>query len=190
MGKRQRQTQRRTVTYARVVATVGVVLSMLVGGGTAAAVPPPTPTAAPYPVPYQFLASAAAVLLSGDADPPGANNWTCRPSQIHPNPVVLVHGLLANKNDNWQTYAPLLATTATASLPSLTASFPATNHRSPSSQGGERSRRARKNWPASSPRFWERRVRRRSMFSGTRRAASCPTITPSSSGAPPRSTST
>ncbi len=99
-----RQQRRRTVASVSVLAAVGILLSMLLGSGTAAGATPP-----PLPVPYRFLASAGAVLFNGDADPPGANNWTCRPSSDHPNPVVLVHGLLANKNDNWQTYAPLLA---------------------------------------------------------------------------------
>jgi triacylglycerol lipase len=31
------------------------------------------------------------------------------PSAAHPEPVILVHGLLANETDNWQTYGPLLA---------------------------------------------------------------------------------
>ena len=44
-----------------------------------------------------------------DADPPGANNWACKPTARHPRPVVLVHGTAGNKNTNWQTYAPLLA---------------------------------------------------------------------------------
>jgi triacylglycerol lipase len=44
-----------------------------------------------------------------DADPPGANNFSCRPTSRHPRPVVLVHGTGGNKNTNWQTYAPLLA---------------------------------------------------------------------------------
>jgi triacylglycerol lipase len=62
-----------------------------------------------YPVRYDFLTSAVLAGLRVGADPPGANIWTCRPSAAHPNPVVLVHGTGGNENDNWQTYAPLLA---------------------------------------------------------------------------------
>ena len=65
--------------------------------------------AAPYPVPYDFLTSAVLAGLRVDADPPGANIWSCHPSAAHPEPVVLVPGTGGNKNDNWQTYAPLLA---------------------------------------------------------------------------------
>jgi triacylglycerol esterase/lipase EstA (alpha/beta hydrolase family) len=60
------------------------------------------------PVPYEFITSAVVAGLHPDASPPGANDWHCRPSAAHPEPVVLVHGLTGNKNTNWQTYAPLL----------------------------------------------------------------------------------
>ncbi len=63
----------------------------------------------PLPVPYSFLPAAVIAGLSFDADPPGANDWSCRPSAEHPTPVVLVHGLTGNKATNWQTFSPLLA---------------------------------------------------------------------------------
>ena len=43
------------------------------------------------------------------AMPPGSNNWSCRPSSTHPDPVVLVHGTLANEAFSWQALSPMLA---------------------------------------------------------------------------------
>ncbi len=65
--------------------------------------------AAKYPVSYNFLSSAVLAGTQVNADPPGSNDWSCRPTARHPRPVVLVHGTAGNKNTNWQTYAPLLA---------------------------------------------------------------------------------
>jgi triacylglycerol esterase/lipase EstA (alpha/beta hydrolase family) len=72
---------------------------------------PATPAGADeeYPVPYLFSANIVAAALHPGEPPPGANDWTCRPTRAHPRPVVLVHGLLANMTDNWQTMSPLLA---------------------------------------------------------------------------------
>jgi triacylglycerol esterase/lipase EstA (alpha/beta hydrolase family) len=39
----------------------------------------------------------------------GANDFTCKPSAEHPNPVVLVHGLGATASENWVSFAPYLA---------------------------------------------------------------------------------
>jgi triacylglycerol esterase/lipase EstA (alpha/beta hydrolase family) len=44
-----------------------------------------------------------------DVSPPGANDWTCRPSAAHRQPVVLVHGFVANQNANWYALSPTLA---------------------------------------------------------------------------------
>jgi len=67
----------------------------------------PVGAADPLPVPYQFLPSA---ILGGtpDANAPGTNDWTCKPTAAHPRPVVLVHGTAGNRSTNWQTYGPLL----------------------------------------------------------------------------------
>src|SRR5262245_51762871 len=62
-----------------------------------------------YPVPYTFSANVIAGALHPGTPPPGSNDWSCRPTAAHPRPVVLVHGLLANMTDNWQTMSPLLA---------------------------------------------------------------------------------
>jgi len=62
-----------------------------------------------YPVPYYFSANIVAAATQPGSPPPGANNWSCKPSTAHPRAVVLVHGLFANMTDNWQTMSPLLA---------------------------------------------------------------------------------
>jgi triacylglycerol lipase len=63
--------------------------------------------AAPLPVPYGFLPQA---VFGGapNANAPGTNDWSCKPTAAHPRPVVLVHGTGGNQSTNWQTYGPLL----------------------------------------------------------------------------------
>jgi len=70
--------------------------------------PGPASASAKLPVSYDFLLGAVAAGYPFNADPPGANDWKCRPTPAHPRPVILVHGTAGNKNTNWRTYAPLL----------------------------------------------------------------------------------
>jgi pimeloyl-ACP methyl ester carboxylesterase len=59
--------------------------------------------------------AVAALVVSGgggvataEAPSSGWNDWSCRPSAAHPEPVVMIHGLTGNGN-NWDYIAPALA---------------------------------------------------------------------------------
>ncbi|MET9485808.1 alpha/beta fold hydrolase [Nocardia sp. NPDC006630] len=72
-----------------------------------AGVPATAPAAPHYPVPYGL--GAALAHFGDSSSPAGANDWNCRPSAEHPEPVILLHGLTATQAENWTTLAPLLA---------------------------------------------------------------------------------
>lgn len=87
---------------------VGLVLFVsAVALSDAAGAAPSTPH---YPVIWSFLTTAviAGAENGPDVAPPGSN-VPCIPSADHPDPVILIHGLAANQNDNWQTLSPFLA---------------------------------------------------------------------------------
>ena len=52
--------------------------------------------------------SPAASADTVDVSPPGANDWSCKPTAAHPNPVILVPGTFENMAKNWATMAPAL----------------------------------------------------------------------------------
>src|SRR5437870_2945112 len=92
----------RSSRLAALLALLALLVAVIPGSTATADTPKP------LPVPYTFLTSAVLAGLKIDADPPGANDWSCKPTAAHPNPVVLVHGLMGNKATNWPTFAPLL----------------------------------------------------------------------------------
>lgn len=67
------------------------------------------PAQAEYPVTFNFFAGIPYELTNPGGSLPGANDWSCKPTAAHPNPVVLVHGTAGGAQTNWGAYAPLLA---------------------------------------------------------------------------------
>ena len=61
----------------------------------------------PLPVPWTSVAAIEPMLIAPNSSPPGANDDSCVPSEAHPNPVILVHGLTQTRAF-WQTASPLL----------------------------------------------------------------------------------
>lgn len=53
------------------------------------------------PASTAFLAAFGYGLLHPDVAPPGTNDWGCKPTAQHPEPVVLVHGTWENAYDNF-----------------------------------------------------------------------------------------
>lgn len=60
------------------------------------------------PVAYGQSNALNAALADWNGNPPGSNDWSCRPTAEHPNPVVLIPSVVESASLNWHTVAPYL----------------------------------------------------------------------------------
>jgi triacylglycerol esterase/lipase EstA (alpha/beta hydrolase family) len=95
----------RAVARALFAAVTAAAAGVLLAGTTLAG----TAQASTLPVNYDFSTAFAATVNSPTTPPPGANNFSCKPTASHPYPVILVHGTVENMDDNWQAASPILA---------------------------------------------------------------------------------
>ncbi len=98
----RRRGRARLLSAAGVLVAAGALLAATSLASTAQA-------STQLPVNYDFLAGATATAFAPTTPPPGADNFSCKPSAAHPYPVVLVNGTFANMDDNWQAASPILA---------------------------------------------------------------------------------
>lgn len=111
---RTRRLRRRRLLTSSVAGLIAAVCIGVVGVDRSQATPDTSdaePVAAADPVgpPQDDFPSALAYSLAHPtAVPTGANDFTCRPGAAHPRPVVLVHGTMENRYDNWSALAPKL----------------------------------------------------------------------------------
>lgn len=100
-----REFRKRGLARALSLAGLGIAMSAALAATSLAGIA----RASTLPVNYDFIAGAAATAFAPATPPPGADNFSCKPSAAHPYPVILVHGTFANMDDNWQAASPLLA---------------------------------------------------------------------------------
>jgi triacylglycerol esterase/lipase EstA (alpha/beta hydrolase family) len=88
---------------------ISLLAALIMAGAVLSAVPQPAQAQTTLPVDYDFAAGALIGFNSPETPPPGADNFGCKPTSAHPDPVILVNGTFANQDDNWQAASPLLA---------------------------------------------------------------------------------
>lgn len=81
-------------------------------GALVACQPPPanarTIPPAKFGAPGNVIDGGLGSVLNPNRNPDGANDYSCKPSAAHPNPVILVHGTMGNAYDSFSGMAPVL----------------------------------------------------------------------------------
>lgn len=88
----------RAIRVAAVTAISALAGVAVLSGGTASAAP----------IDYTNASGGMWSLTHPGQPWPGTDDWSCRPTQAHPNPVVLMHGLGGNGLNQWSGMAPSL----------------------------------------------------------------------------------
>ncbi|MCF3104838.1 alpha/beta fold hydrolase [Streptomyces roseoverticillatus] len=84
---------------------LALAVTAVAASGSASASASPAPA---VPAFAKTVAKAGTAATAGKTVTSGWNNWSCKPSAAHPNPVVLLHGTWANQLDTWFLTAPSL----------------------------------------------------------------------------------
>lgn len=95
---------RRSALFSTVTAGVLLAVSALVTTVLA-----PTAAAASFPVQPSVATALLTAAVNPEQNPPGTNNFSCKPSAAHPNPVVLIPGTFSVMESDFGALAPILA---------------------------------------------------------------------------------
>ena len=93
----------RRITLSTAATACCAGLALAGGAGTASAATDPV-----GPQTASFYPALAYSFLNPTALPQGMNDWSCKPSAAHPNPVVLVQGTWSSRYDSFAALSPAL----------------------------------------------------------------------------------
>ncbi|MDG3009294.1 alpha/beta fold hydrolase [Rhodococcus sp. D2-41] len=107
-GCPDRRPRGRATVAALAVVVVSGALTLLPAAIGESAVPVAAAAQPPLPVPGTVLSGIGEELANPGGSSPGSNDWSCRPTVAHPDPVILLHGTAGNRQTEWGTLSPLL----------------------------------------------------------------------------------